>query len=134
VTTAWPSQREQLAKIVAMFDSDVAGERVSAFEHARKIIGLTGRTWLWVSDLIRKGEAPDDEREKLLARLVIDRLGLAEACQWAMSPEERICVEELRERCKAALSGGVRLGETTTWSAIMRTIEFTDAVRKRARS
>lgn len=97
--------RARAAKLIAMLGSSNAGEQGNAFGALRSLFsGGSGVDWNWVAALVEKGELRDEDagavaRDKLLRRLLVDRLDEGLAHAWAMPPGKAVNLRELRKRC-----------------------------------
>lgn len=96
--------RERVGKLLGMIGSDKDGERANALAAVQEALNKSGETWAWIGSLVAHGDLPGGEREKILSRLVADRLqgGLAHA--WAMSDGDAKTVRDTAARCKNGLA------------------------------
>lgn len=120
--------RERLAKLIGRLGSEHAGERENAFAAIKKLLAASGLTWSWVCELVAGGELVEviDGRDRLLTRLVGDRVKEAMVGGWCLLREEyadlRAVNAELVE---------VRSLQRLSADEIRRAIEVSDLVRQR---
>jgi hypothetical protein len=88
----------RIAKCIALFGSDNAGERASAIAVAEKTLIEAGLNWTAIGELVARGH--NAEREKLFAELLAQRLRAGLAAAWTMCADgdARFC-RELTEQC-----------------------------------
>jgi hypothetical protein len=91
--------RDRLAKLFGRLGSDQAGERQNALAAIDKALSAAGLSWAWVCDLVGQAELLTEgdlaRRDRLLSRLVGDRLSECLAQAWSMSAEEKASVRPL---------------------------------------
>lgn len=114
-----------ISKLVGMLGSDHAGERDNALTAASKALAGAGLSWGWVGRLVADGELPGGDREKLLTRLVADRLREGLVTAWAMSGEEAKFVRDVLARCASGLS-------EASCADLERALQIAGDVRRRA--
>ena len=100
--------RERLAKLFGRLGSDQAGERQNALAAIDKALSAGGLTWAWVCDLVGQAELLSvldlARRDRLLSRLVGDRLDECLVQVWSMSADERAAVRCLYNELQLAKS------------------------------
>lgn len=123
--------RERLAKLFGRLGSDQAGERQNALAAIDKALSASGLSWAWVCDLVNAAELLTEHdlarRDRLLSRLVGDRLNDCLAQAWSLSAEERNAVRYLSNHL--GLSKSLRSIETERIEAAMF---IADETRRRA--
>ena|ERR1039458_4501139 len=96
--------RERVSKLVGMLGSAHAGERDAAVQAIDKALGSAGHSWAWLCDLVAGGGLADSAREKLLARLIAERLNAGLDQAWSMDAGDAAIVREIVGRCKDGLA------------------------------
>jgi hypothetical protein len=100
--------RERLAKLFGRLGSDQAGERQNALAAIDKALAAAGVSWAWVCDLVGQAELLTEgdlaRRDRLLSRLVGDRLNECLAQAWSLSAEEKAAVRPLRDTLQVSKS------------------------------
>lgn len=117
--------RERVGKLLGMLGSNQKGERANALAAIEQALTRAGETWAWIGSLVAHGDLPGGEREKILARLIGDRLrgGLAHA--WAMTDSDAKTLRDIAGRCEK------RLAEVSA-DEISQAIKIADDARRRA--
>src|SRR5665213_3929403 len=117
--------RERVGKLLGLVGSDQDGERANALAAIEQALNKSGETWASIGSLVAHGDLPGGEREKILSRLIGDRLrgGLAHA--WAMTDGDARTVRETAERCKASIAN-VPAGD------LSRAIKISDDAKRSA--
>jgi hypothetical protein len=117
--------RARLGKFVAMLSSE--RERGNAVAALGRGLADAGLDFNWLARLVVDGELPGGEREKLLARLVADRLRQALPRAWAMTGGDADTVRWLLDHCAEGGLSGVSNAD------IERAIAVADEATRRAR-
>lgn len=85
-------QRLRLSMLVGMLGSVHPGERANAHDAIGKALKGLGRTWSWISELVARGELPQNEtvagRERLLRKFVSDALAECTRARWSLNAFE----------------------------------------------
>jgi hypothetical protein len=115
--------RERVGKLCGMVGSDQAGEKSNALLAIDQALARAGKTWAWIGEIVARGELPND-RDKVSARLVVERLQTGLASSWAMSEGEAREVREIVDLCEA--------GTVISPEKIKRAINIADDARRRA--
>ena len=115
--------RERVSKLVGMLGSAHAGERDAAVQAIDKALGSAGYSFAWLCDLVARGKPPNG-RDKVSARLVVERLQAGLAHAWAMSEGDARDVREIVDLCEA--------GTVISPEKIKRAINIADDARRRA--
>ena len=117
--------RGHLAKLVGMLGSHHAGEQANALKATDQALTRCGLTWVWIGDLVARGEVPGGDREKFLARLVADRLRVGLQYAWSMTGEESTWLRDLMKRASSGLA-------EVSVRALERAVGIADGARRRA--
>ena len=100
--------RERLAKLFGRLGSDQAGERQNALTAIDKALAAAGLSWAWVCDLLNQAELLSEgdlaRRDRLLSRLVGDRLDECLVQAWSLSADEKKAVVPLSKALKLSMS------------------------------
>lgn len=117
--------RERVGKLLGMIGSSSEGEKKAALAAVEGALSKAGTTWAWIGSLVAHGDLPSGDREKILSRLVADRLrdGLCQA--WAMSDGEARELRDIAARCETALA-------SVSPADLARAIAIADNARRRA--
>ena len=115
--------RDRVSKLVGMLGSSNRGEKENALAAIDGALSRASKTWAWVGRLIAHGELPSG-RDKVSARLVVDRLQARLAHAWAMSEGDARDVREIVDLCKA--------GTVISPEKIKRAVNIADDARRRA--
>jgi hypothetical protein len=117
--------RARLSKLVGRLGSAHVGERDAAVQAIDKALGSGGHSWAWLCDLVDGGELRNGEREKLFARLYLDRLRGGLACAWAMNENEARDIREIVSRCEEGLA-------QVSAVELARAVNISDDARRKA--
>ncbi len=117
--------RERLGKLFGILGSEHAGERANAVSAIDQALTRSGWTWSDVGQLIARGELPNDEREKLLARLVADRLRAGLKFSWMLTGTQSKHLRELVARSESGFAD-------VSTAALERAIAIVETARRQA--
>ena len=115
--------RERVSKLVGMLGSSNRGEKENALAAIEQALSRAGKTWAWIGEIVARGELPNG-RDKVSARLVVERLQAGLAHAWAMSEGDARDVREIVGLCEA--------GTVISPEKIKRAINIADDARRRA--
>jgi hypothetical protein len=118
--------RARLGKFVAMLSSE--RERGNAVAALGRGLADAGLDFNWLARLVVDGELPGGEREKLLARLIADRLRQSLPRAWAMKGGDAHTVRGLLDHCEG--DGGL---SGVSNADIERAIAVADEATRRAK-
>ena len=116
--------RQRVGKLCGMVGSDQTGEKSNALAAIDQALSRAGKTWAWIGEIVARGELPNG-RDKVSARLVVERLQAGLAHAWAMSEGDARDVREIVDLCEA---GTFQISP----EKIKRAINIADDARRRA--
>ena len=119
------TDRSRLAKLIGMLGAPSEGERANALAAADSELAAIGKSWLDIAAWAERAELGEVEREKLFARLVVDRLRAGLVAAWAMPDGGAAFVRDIVAKCE---SGAV----TVPVAELTRAIELADEAQRRA--
>jgi len=73
-------------------------DRPAALAALDKELPAAGLSWGAIAEMVAHGELPGGEREKLLSRLVMDRLRNGLACAWAFEAGGAAFIRQILQR------------------------------------
>lgn len=104
-----PADRQRLARVLALLDSPVEGERHAALAAAARVLASKGIAW---RELLDVDDVPDLDEARGLLRRLLQRLDALDAWQRRfvldvsrvarLSPRQRAKVQELAQRAGVA--------------------------------
>jgi len=104
-----PADRPRLARVLALLDSSVEGERHAALAAATRILASKGIAW---RELLDVDDTPDVDEARVLLRRLLQRLDALDAWQrrfvvdvarfTRLSPRQRAKVAEIAARVGVA--------------------------------
>src|ERR1035437_1871554 len=110
--------RQRVGKLCGMVGSDQTGEKSNALAAIDQALSRAGKTWAWI------GELADSAREKLLARLIAERLNAGLDQAWSMDAGDAAIVREIVGRCETGLA-------QVNATELARVISIADGARRR---
>jgi hypothetical protein len=100
--------RTRLAKLFGRLGSEHAGERENALAAIDKALVAPGPGWSWICGLIEVGRLSTDDdavaRDRLLVRLVGERIRDCGVHDWTLSVEERASVRKIKNAIELSKS------------------------------
>ena len=117
--------RERVGKLCGMVGSDQAGEKSNALLAIDQALARAGKSWQWIGELVAHGDLSNGEREKILARLIAERLNAGLDQAWSMDAGDAAIVREIVGRCETGLA-------QVDATELARVIGLADGARRRA--
>jgi hypothetical protein len=117
--------RQRVGKLCGMVGSDQTGEKSNALAAIDQALSRAGKTWAWIGEIVARGELADSAREKLLARLIAERLNAGLDQAWSMDAGDAAIVREIVGRCETGLA-------QVDATELARVIGLADGARRRA--
>jgi hypothetical protein len=120
----------RLGKLFGRLGSDQAGERANALAAIDKALPAAGLSWSWVCELVTSGTHAADEgaeaRDRLLARLMADRLAEAAVGAHSLSVQEHVELRKVSGAIKE--TGSLR---SVASADVARALDLADVIRRR---
>ena len=115
-------------KLFGMLGSEHAGERDNAVDAIGRALAASGLSWRWICELIAGGTTEQDAaaRDRLLSRLVEDRVKEAMIGAWSLSVEEHADLRKVNTELREA-----RSLRSVGAHDVHRALEVADMVRQR---
>ena len=117
--------RERLGKLAGLVGSSHSGERAAALAAIDGALDRAGLTWRWIGEIVAGGELADSARERLLARLIAERLNAGLDQAWCLDAGHAAIVREIVGRCETGLA-------QVDATELARVINIADGARRRA--